>query len=86
MSTTTETDITLDEQSQHFVASQVSSGRFGSASDVVRAGLRLLEQSEKREAKRAALRAAVEEGERSPVAEGFSLERALTRLRNTPRR
>jgi antitoxin ParD1/3/4 len=76
------TSIALGEHFQAFVASQVSSGRFGSASEVVRAGLRVLEE---REMKLAALRAALDEGERSPVAEGFSLDRVLTRLRSTPR-
>jgi antitoxin ParD1/3/4 len=76
------TSIVLGEHHQTFAASQISSGRYGSVSEVVRAGLRLLEE---REMKLAALRAALEQGEKSPIAEGYSLERVLTRLGNTPR-
>jgi antitoxin ParD1/3/4 len=80
--TTKTTSIVLGEHHQAFAASQISSGRYGSVSEVVRAGLRLLEE---REMKLAALRAALEQGEKSPVAEDYSLERVLTRLGNTPR-
>lgn len=38
-----------------------------------------------REAKLAALRTALEEGERSPVAKSFSLERVLKKLQDIPR-
>jgi antitoxin ParD1/3/4 len=82
MTTTKTTSIALGEHFNAFVASQVSSGRFGSASEVVRAGLRILEE---RETRLATLRAALEEGEGSPVAEGYSLQRVLTRLDNSPR-
>ena len=41
--------------------------------------------AELREKKLAALRAALDEGEASPVATGYSLDKALARLRETPR-
>ena len=49
------TSFSLGDHFITFVDSQVKRGRYGSASDVVRAGLRLLEEQE---AKLAALRAA----------------------------
>ncbi len=53
------TSVSLSEHFENFVASEVASGRFGNTSEVVRAGLRLLEREEKA---LEALRAAVDEG------------------------
>ena len=50
------TSISLGDHFNHFVDERVAQGRYGSVSDVVRAGLRLLEEHETRlEALRAAL-------------------------------
>lgn len=65
------TSISLDEHFSDFLARQVASGRYRSASEVVRAGLRLLED---REAQLAALRAALVEGEESGAAEPFDFD------------
>jgi len=53
------TSFTLSKPFQKFAAEQVESGRFASTSEVIRAGLRLLQE---REAKLEALRAAIQEG------------------------
>jgi len=56
------TSFSIGEHFAGFVEAQVRDGRYTSASDVVRAGLRLLEEHE---SKLAALRAALIEGELS---------------------
>ncbi len=71
------TSITLGDHFLEFIEAQVAEGRYGSTSDVVRAGLRLLEE---REAKLAALRAALIEGEESGPATPFDADAFLARM------
>jgi len=68
------TSVSLGEHFNEFVEDQVSQGRYGSATDVLRAGLRLLEE---REAKMAALREALIEGEKSGMLKSFDFEKFL---------
>jgi antitoxin ParD1/3/4 len=70
------TSVTLGEHFETFIASQVNNGRFSSASEAIRAGLRLLEE---RELKLMALRQALQDGEKSGIAE-YSLQGLLAEL------
>jgi antitoxin ParD1/3/4 len=69
------TSFSLGEHFSTFIHDQVERGRYGNASDVVRAGLRLLEE---REAGLAALRAAVIEGENSGPSTPFDFDAFIT--------
>jgi antitoxin ParD1/3/4 len=72
------TSFSLGDHFSAFIEEQVDQGRYGSASDVVRAGLRLLEGEE---AKLAALRAALIEGEQSGPSTPFDFEAFIARKR-----
>jgi antitoxin ParD1/3/4 len=72
------TSVSLGEHFSHFVEMQVAQGRYSSASDVVRSGLRLLEEQE---AKSEALRAALIEGEQSGPSLPFDVELFIARKR-----
>lgn len=64
-------NVNLTAELDRFVLKKVRSGRYENASEVVRAALRTLEREEREyEAKLAALRTAIDEGDASGVAEG----------------
>lgn len=65
------TSISLDEHFSDFLSRTVATGRYRSASEVVRAGLRLLEEEE---ARMSALRAALIAGEESGAPEAFNFD------------
>ncbi|MGD0144907.1 MAG: type II toxin-antitoxin system ParD family antitoxin [Rhizomicrobium sp.] len=73
------TSISLGDHFLTFVEGQVAQGRYNSTSDVVRAGLRLLEEQE---AKLAALRAALIDGEGSGVSTPFDFEAFIAGKKN----
>jgi len=72
------TSFSLGDHFSSFIEGQVAQGRYGSASDVVRAGLRLLEEQE---AKLAALRAAIADGEASGPSTPFDFDAFIARKR-----
>ncbi|KQP54522.1 type II toxin-antitoxin system ParD family antitoxin [Agreia sp. Leaf283] len=67
----TNTSISLDDHFTGFLAQEVATGRYRSASEVVRAALRLLEDQE---TQMSALRAALVAGEQSGDAEPFDFD------------
>ena len=70
------TSVTIGAHYEKFISQQVAHGHFGSASEAIRAGLRLLEE---REAKLSLLRRALVDGEESGTADYF-LEGLLAEL------
>jgi antitoxin ParD1/3/4 len=70
------TSVTLGEHFEAFIAHQIDSGRFASASEAIRAGLRLLEEHE---IKLQALRRALQDGENSGQSD-YSLQGLLQEL------
>jgi antitoxin ParD1/3/4 len=77
------TSVSLGEHFGNFIDEKVEQGRYGSASDVVRAGLRLLEEQE---AKLTALRAAIDEGDASGPATPFDFDAFIARKRKQRKR
>lgn len=71
------TSISLGSHFENFINSSVASGKYSSASEVVRSALRLLESEEK---KLKDLRAALIEGEKSQMIDNFDAEKHLADL------
>ena len=76
------TSVSLGDHFASFIEEKVKEGRYSSASDVIRAGLRLLEEEE---AKLERLRALIAEGEASGIAEDFDWDEFLARKRRQHR-
>lgn len=69
--------VTLGPHYEEFVKTNIACGRYNNVSEVIRAGLRRLEEDELR---LAAIRAALIEGEESGVVEDFNPEKFLEKL------
>lgn len=74
------TSFSLDEHFNTFIEDEVASGRYRSASDVVRAALRLLEE---RETRLNALREALVAGENGGASTPFDFDAFVSRKRAT---
>ncbi len=72
------TSISLGAYFDEFVKNQVSQGRYKNVSEVIRAGLRLLENEEY---KARVLRNAIQEGLQSPLVEDFDFDENLERIK-----
>lgn len=77
------TSISLGNYFDQFVQTQVSVGRYKNVSEVIRAGLRLLENEE---SKVIALKNAIQEGLNSPRIENFDFDGNLKKLKAEKRK
>jgi antitoxin ParD1/3/4 len=77
------TSISLGDYFEQFVSNQVSVGRYKNVSEVIRAGLRLLEDEE---SKTIALRNAIQKGLESPRVENFNFDENLIQLKAEKRK
>ncbi len=75
------TSVSLGDHMLRFAQAQVASGRYNSTSDVVRAGLRLLEEHESRVQ---ALREALIAGENSGESQPFDFDAFIDAKRTKP--
>jgi antitoxin ParD1/3/4 len=72
------TSVSLGNYFENFVDNSVSEGRFKNASEVIRAGLRLLEEEE---SKIIALKKAINDGIESGIAKDFDSKKHLESLK-----
>jgi antitoxin ParD1/3/4 len=77
------TSISLGNHFESFVDDKVAAGRFKNASEVIRAGLRLLEEEE---TKVIALRKAIDEGFESGFVSNFNPQKHLAMLKSAKRK
>lgn len=77
------TSVSLGDYFEGFVESRIAEGRFKNASEVIRAGLRLLEEEENRVI---ALRSAIQEGISSGIAKDFNANQHLEQLKARKKR
>lgn len=74
-------NVNLTEELDRFILAKIETGRYENASEVVRDALRRLEHEEREyEATFAALRAAIDEGDPSGIAEGDVFARVREKL------
>ena len=72
------TSVALGSHFEDFIQASVQSGRYNNASEVIRSGLRLLEDQEQ---KKAVLRSAIEEGLNSGIVEDFDSQDFLQQMK-----
>jgi antitoxin ParD1/3/4 len=77
------TSVSLGNYFEDFVQSRISEGRYTNASEVIRAGLRLLEEEEN---KVTALKTAIREGTESGIAKNFDPKKHLESLKANKRK
>ena len=72
------TSVALGTYFENFIRTKVEQGRYNNASEVIRAGLRLLEENENHLQE---LKMAIAEGIESGIATGFNAEEHLKKLK-----
>ena len=77
------TSISLGDHFEDFVDNKISTGRFKNASEVIRAGLRLLEEEE---SKILVLKKEIKDGFESGIARNFNAKKHLEKLKAAKRK
>ena len=77
------TSVSLGNYYENFVENKIEEGRYKNASEVIRAGLRLLEDEEN---KILALKNAIQKGLYSSRVENFDFDEHLTKLKSKKRK
>lgn len=77
------TSVALGNYFEEFVENRISEGRYKNASEVIRAGLRLLEEEENRVI---ALKTAIKDGLESGIAKDFNTKKHLASLKANKRK
>ncbi|SDD64016.1 type II toxin-antitoxin system ParD family antitoxin [Niabella drilacis] len=77
------TSVSLGDYFENFVEHSIADGRYKNASEVIRAGLRLLEEEEN---KMRALKNAIQEGINSGIAKKFDAKKHLANLKSAKRK
>ena len=74
--------VSLGNYFENFIENRISEGRYKNASEVIRAGLQLLEEENKVQA----LKNAIQEGINSGIAENFDAKKHLETLKASKRK